>query len=135
MRTTTYAIPATATGDWTRGWLLKTDRGALAHGLRCISAGLVAEGFARVDALVAAGDSERCAVVKVAEQVADEIEATAKARAPLRTTDAGYHWQAGKAAAERATAEANAIHWLRTVAYELGALMDAETDLSLAEAA
>jgi hypothetical protein len=132
---TTYAIPATATGDWTRGWLLKTDRGALAHGLRCISPDLVAAGFVRVDALIAAGDSERCAVVKVAEQIADEIEAAAKARAPYTMNDAGYSAQLAAEIAERARLEGCAIHWLRTVAYELGALMDAETDMSLGEAA
>lgn len=130
---TTYAF--SPSNEYLRGWLFQSDRFALAHGLNCLrdfEPGLVAAGMARVDALIAAGAAERSAVATVAERMADEIEAASKARPALHTIDPGYHWQAGKAAAERATAEANAIHWLRTVAYELDAMAAA---LSLPEAA
>lgn len=125
---TTYALSPSR--EYLRGWLFQSDRFALAHGLNCLRAfepSLVAEGMARVDALVAGGTNERAAVATVAERMADEIEAAAKSRPALRSIDPGYSWQAGNAAAERATAEANAVHWLRTVAYELDAMAAAIT--------
>jgi hypothetical protein len=122
---TNYALHPSC--EYLRDWLFQTDRFALAHGLRCVSQDLIDAGMARVDALIAAGAAERGAVATVAEQMADEIEAAAKARTPLHTTDAGYHWQAGKEAAERSASEANAIRWLRTVAYELDAMAGAHT--------
>jgi hypothetical protein len=114
--------PLPANCEFLRSAVFHNDRWALSHALGCLrefDPALRADGLARVDALVATGATERSAVITVAGQMAAEIEAAAKARLPVRSTDMDYHWQRGDAARAHATAEANCLWWLEIVAGEL----------------